>query len=67
MSQLKKVQGGSKKEELKKALSEEQQKELAEKTAKLQKFLQEEKISLIVSGEFVNNQIVTRIGVQLQD
>jgi predicted nucleic acid-binding protein len=67
MAQLKKVQGGSKKEELKKALSEEQQKELAEKTAKLQKFLQEEKISLIVSGEFVNNQIVTRIGVQLQD
>jgi len=42
-------------------------KELHEKTQKLQLFLKENGISLFVSGEFANNEIVTRIGVKLLD
>ena len=41
--------------------------ELQEKTEKLQLFLKENKISLFVSGEFINNEIITRIGVKLLD
>ncbi len=46
---------------------EEYQVELQQKTEKLQLFLKENKISLFVSGEFINNEIVSRIGIKLLD
>lgn len=43
-----------------------QELELQKKTEKLKKFLDENGIGLTVSGEFIDNQIVTRIGVSLK-